>query len=125
MRANGYTHWQEKTRRLRCIGHIINLATQGFMFSVDAEAAEIAYSRADLSQLNDDTDTATYSGSSYHIAEHTLAKHSAVSKLRSLAVALRDDKYNQALRSLLKAFQSALSQCRRFQVRRGGMAGFS
>jgi hypothetical protein len=104
MRANGYTHWQEKTRRLRCIGHIINLATQAFMFSVDAEAAEIAYSRADLSQLNDGTDTASYSGSSYDIAEHALAKHPAASKLRNLAVALRDDKYYQAFKKLARGF---------------------
>jgi hypothetical protein len=93
MRANSYTYWQEKTRRLRYISHIINLAIQAFMFSVDAEAAEIAYSRADLLQLNDGTDIASYSGSSYDIAKHTLAKHLAASKLRNLAVALRDDKY--------------------------------
>ena len=74
------------------------------MFSVDAEAAEIAYSRADLSQLNDGTDTASYSGSNYDIAEHALAKHPAASKLRNLAVALRDDKYYQAFKKLARGF---------------------
>jgi len=102
--ANGYTHWQEKICRLRYIGHIINLATQAFMFSVDVEAAEIAYSRADLSQLNDSTDTASYSGSSYNIAEHALAKHLAASKLRNLAMALRDNKYYQAFKKLARGF---------------------
>jgi hypothetical protein len=32
MRDSGVMNWTEKTRRLRCIGHIINLATQAFMF---------------------------------------------------------------------------------------------
>jgi hypothetical protein len=35
IRAEGINYWTEKTRRLRCISHIINLATQAFMFAVE------------------------------------------------------------------------------------------
>ena len=41
-----------KTRWLRCIGHIINLVIRAFISIDNAEAAEIAYSRAELSQLD-------------------------------------------------------------------------
>ncbi|CAG5137353.1 uncharacterized protein ALTATR162_LOCUS72 [Alternaria atra] len=54
MRTEGITYWTEKTRRLRCIGHIINLATQAFMFATNEEAAELAYERAKLTQLDSD-----------------------------------------------------------------------
>jgi hypothetical protein len=48
MRAEGISYWTEKTRRLRCIGHIINLAIQAFMFATNEEAAELAYERVRL-----------------------------------------------------------------------------
>jgi hypothetical protein len=99
MRAEGINYWTEKTRRLRCISHIVNLATQAFMFATNEEAAELAYERARLSQLESDRDgTESYSGSNYNIAETALVRHLALAKLRSFAVILRDDKFNQALR---------------------------
>jgi predicted enzyme involved in methoxymalonyl-ACP biosynthesis len=56
MRNFDIIDWTEKTRRLRYIGHIINLATQAFMFANDTEAAEIAYARAEISQLDNQLD---------------------------------------------------------------------
>jgi hypothetical protein len=49
MRAKGIDYWTEKTRRLRCISHIINLAIQAFMFVTNEEAAELAYERVRIS----------------------------------------------------------------------------
>jgi hypothetical protein len=40
MHAEGINYWTEKTRRLCCIGHIINLATQVSMFATNKGAAE-------------------------------------------------------------------------------------
>jgi hypothetical protein len=102
MCVEGIEYWTEKTRRLHCIGHVINLATQAFMFATNEEAAELAYGRAKLSQL--ESDTASYSGSNYDIADTALAKHPALVELRSLAVILRDDKSNQAFKRLSKGF---------------------
>jgi hypothetical protein len=73
------------------------------MFATDEEAAELAYERAKLTQL-DSNDTESYSGSNYDIADTALAKHPAVAKLRSLAVILRDDKFNQAFKQLSRSF---------------------
>ncbi|KAI0568828.1 Dimer-Tnp-hAT domain-containing protein, partial [Pyrenophora tritici-repentis] len=104
-RVEGINYWTEKTRRLRCIGHIINLATQAFMFATNEEAAELAYERARLSQLESDRDgTESYSGSNYNIAKTALVRHPALAKLRSFAVILRDDKFNQAFKTLAKGF---------------------
>jgi hypothetical protein len=103
MRAEGISYWTEKTRRLRCIGHIINLATQAFMFATNEEAAELAYERVRLAQLESDG-TESYSGSDYDVADSALIKHPALAKLRSLAVILRDDKFNQAFKRLAKGF---------------------
>jgi hypothetical protein len=103
VRAEGINYWTEKTRRLRCISHIINLATQAFMFATNEEAAELAYERARISQL-DSNGTESYSGSDYDVADTALANHPALAKLRSLAVILRDDKFNQAFKRLSKGF---------------------
>lgn len=103
MRAEGISYWTEKTRRLRCIGHIINLATQAFMFATNEEAAELAYERVRLAQLESDG-TESYSESDYDVADNALVEHPALAKLRSLAVILRDDKFNQAFKRLAKGF---------------------
>jgi hypothetical protein len=102
IRVGGIKYWTKKTRRLRYIGHIINLATQAFMFATNKEAAELAYGRAKLSQL--ESNTTSYSGSNYDITDTALIKHPALAKLRSLAVILRDDKFNQAFKRLSKGF---------------------
>jgi len=110
MRAEGISYWTEKTRRLRCIGHIINLATQVFIFATNKEAAELAYKRAWLLQLESDRDgTESYSSSNYDIADTALARHPALAKLRSFAVILRDDKFSQAFKRLAKGFPECLA----------------
>jgi hypothetical protein len=62
------------------------------MFVTNEEAAELAYKRAKLLQL--ESDTASYSSSNYDITDTALIKHPALIKLRSLVVILRDDKFN-------------------------------
>lgn len=99
MVTRGKTYWTEKTRRLRCIGHIINLATQAFMFSASAEAAEIAYQRAELSQLSD-----AESFVSTEIDERGLCKQPALQKLYKLVVGLRDPKWWQIYKDNARIF---------------------
>ena len=65
------------------------------MFATNKEAAELAYKRVRLSQLESDRDrTESYSGSNYDIVDSALVRHSALAKFRSLAVILQDDKFN-------------------------------
>jgi hypothetical protein len=73
------------------------------MFATNEEAAELAYERARISQL-DSNGTESYSSSDYDVADTALANHPALTKLRSLAVILRDDKFNQAFKRLSKGF---------------------
>ena len=63
------------------------------MFATNEEAADLAYERAKLTQLDSDG-TESYSGTNYDIANTALAKHPAIAKLRSLAVILRNEKFN-------------------------------
>jgi hypothetical protein len=72
------------------------------MFTTNEEAAELAYERAKLSQL--ESDTASYSRSNYDITDTAFIKHPTLAKLRSLVVILRDDKFNQAFKRLSKGF---------------------
>jgi hypothetical protein len=102
MRSLGITNWTEKTRRLRCIGHIINLTTQAFMFSDNDEAAEIAYTRAELSQLDNQLDNESLV--SMEATDGGLVKQPALQKLRALAVTLRDDRFWQAFETIAKSF---------------------
>jgi hypothetical protein len=73
------------------------------MFTTNKEAAKLAYKRAKLTQL-DSNNTESYSSSNYDIIDTALKKHPAVAKLRSLAVILRDDKFNQAFKQLPRSF---------------------
>jgi hypothetical protein len=51
------TNWKPRERRLRCIGHIINLAVQSFFFAKDQEAVELAeedaYANEQLQETSD------------------------------------------------------------------------
>ena len=52
-------NWEPIERRLRCVGHVINLAVQSFLFAKDQEAVELAeediHVDKRLQQLSDDT----------------------------------------------------------------------
>jgi hypothetical protein len=63
------------------------------MFATNKEAAELAYKRAKLTQL-DSNSTESYSSSNYDIADTALANYPTLAKLCSLTVILRDDKFN-------------------------------
>jgi hypothetical protein len=63
------------------------------MLATNNKAAKLAYKRAKLTQL-DSNSTESYSGSNYDITDTTLVNYSALAKLRSLVVILRDDKFN-------------------------------
>jgi hypothetical protein len=102
MRNSGITNWTEKTCRLRCISHIINLATQAFMFADNAEAAEITYTRAELSQLDNQLNNESHV--SMESTDMGLVQQRALLKLKALAVATRDNRFWQAFKSIAKSF---------------------
>ena len=103
IRAEGTNYWTEKTRTLLCTSHIINLATQTFMFAAKKEATELKYERARLSQLESDREgTESDSRSHYNMADTVLVRHPTLAKLLSLAVILRDDKFDQVFEKLVK-----------------------
>jgi hypothetical protein len=78
------------------------------MFATNEEAAELAYERVRLAQL-ESNGTESYSGSNYDVTDSALIKHPTLAKLRSLAVILRNDKFNQAFRRLAKGFSECPS----------------
>ncbi len=41
LREQYQIHWEPKTRRIRCHGHVINLASQAFIFAPDKEAIDL------------------------------------------------------------------------------------
>jgi hypothetical protein len=102
MRNSGITNWTEKTRRLRCIGHIINLATQAFTFADNVEATEIAYTRAEISQLDNELDNESLI--SMESTGCGLVKQPALQKLKALAVAMRDDRFWQAFKTIARSY---------------------
>jgi hypothetical protein len=61
------------------------------MFADNAEAAEIAYTRAELSQSDNQLDNESLV--SMESTDSGLIKQPALQKLRALAAALRDDRF--------------------------------
>jgi hypothetical protein len=49
------TSWSPSERRLRCVGHIINLAVQSFLFARNQDAVKLAIADAEQSQVDIDT----------------------------------------------------------------------
>lgn len=101
MHENGRPDWTESSRRLRCIGHIINLVTKAFITADNAEAAEAAYEEATLLQLDSPSDNESFMSME---AEGGLYKQPVLVKLKALAVMLRKPTYWQAFKNTAKAF---------------------
>lgn len=84
-------NWSARTNRLRCLGHILNLAVQAFLFSKDREAVDYAnqLSRRSASPL------AYIIGELSETEEQGWCTVPPLRKLRELTVALRNTKrYN-------------------------------
>jgi hypothetical protein len=72
------------------------------LFSDNAEAAEIAYTRAELSQLDNQLNNKSLV--SMEATDGGLVKQPVLQKLRALAVTLRDDRFWQAFKTIVKSF---------------------
>jgi hypothetical protein len=72
------------------------------LFSDNTEAAEIAYTRAELSQLDNQLNNESLV--SIEATDGGLVKQPVLQKLRALAVVLRDDRFWQAFKTILKSF---------------------
>jgi hypothetical protein len=57
LRKQGIINWDPKHHRVRCQGHVINLAVQAFLFSKDKEAIEEAIRQAEQDENLDIDDT--------------------------------------------------------------------
>ena len=82
----GITTWVAEFRRLRCIGHTINLPVQTFLFAKDSEAVAIAKERAANSTIPLDDALAELSQTNDKAG---WSRSAPVYKLYRLAVALR------------------------------------
>jgi hypothetical protein len=83
----GITTWQAEFRRLRCIGHTINLPVQTFLFAKDDEAVAIAKERTANSTIPLDDALAELSQTDDKAG---WSRAAPVYKLYRLAVALRN-----------------------------------
>jgi hypothetical protein len=88
--------WQAAYQRLRCLGHIINLATQAFMFAEDQEAVEVATQRAANSDQTIDDSIAALSKTE----AQGWRKAGPLKKLYNLAVALRNLRLHNEFKKL-------------------------
>ena len=85
--ATGITTWTAEFRRLRCIGHTINLPVQTFLFAKDKEALAIAKERAANSTITLDDTIAELSQTDEKAG---WSRSAPVYKVYRLAVALRN-----------------------------------
>lgn len=90
--ANKGIHWPAATNRLRCLGHVLNLAVQAFLFARDPEAVEYASQLSDQTQQPLDEALGALSQSAANGWSTTLP----LQKLREFTVCLRNMKrYNE------------------------------
>src|SRR5204863_2651139 len=50
LKERGYPDWDPQHHRIRCSGHILNLALQAFLYSKDKEAIDEAFRQAQLNE---------------------------------------------------------------------------
>jgi hypothetical protein len=85
-------HWPAATNRLRCLGHVLNLAVQAFLFAKDPDAIEYARQLSDQSQQPLDEALGALSQSASNGWCTTLP----LQKLKEFTVCLRNMKrYNE------------------------------
>lgn len=76
------------------------------MFAENTEAAETAYAHAQLSQLDNQLDNENLV--SMEPTDSGLVKQPALQKLKALAVAMRDDRFWQAFKTIAKSFPEGI-----------------
>lgn len=87
--------WSAATQRLRCLGHIINIATQAFMFAKDPEAVDIAAQRT-ANTLSVEESIASLS----QTQDQGWRRAPALQKLYDFAVDLRTLRYHGEFKRL-------------------------
>lgn len=86
-----FPSWNAVQHRIRCIGHVINLAVQAFLFHKDEEAVEVAIQAAEELQ-REEQHLNTHSEGEYNQDEATQEKWreiGALGKIHNIAVWLR------------------------------------
>ena len=86
-----FPSWNAVQHRIRCIGHVINLAVQAFLFHKDEEAVEVAIQAAEELQ-REEQHLNIYSEGEYNQDEATQEKWreiGALGKIHNIAVWLR------------------------------------
>jgi len=58
--AQSLTNWNPLERRLHCLGHIINIAAQAFLFARNEEAVDYAIQQAGRSSQSIDDELAAF-----------------------------------------------------------------
>lgn len=89
--------WNAATQRLRCLGHILNIATQAFIFAKDAEAVDVAVQHTasiDVSSIEDSI------ASLSQTQEQGWRRCPPLQKLHAFAVDLRTLRYHNEFRDL-------------------------
>jgi hypothetical protein len=100
------TPWQAEQRRLRCVGHIINIAVQAFFFAKDKEAVDLAIQESQRSDASiDDELSQLYQKSD---DDGGFIKVTPLQKILSLCTHLRrsDRQYNTFKRLAGKVIRS-------------------
>ena len=100
------TPWQAVQRRLRCIGHIINIAVQAFFFAKDKEAVNLAIEQSQRSGFSIDDELAQLSAKSDD--NGGFIKITPLQKILSLCTHLRqsDKQFNAFKRMAGKVIRS-------------------
>jgi hypothetical protein len=101
LRERGIQGFDAKQARIRCHGHVVNLAVQAFMFTKDEEAVEIALQQAEEAAENDqDIEIEDSLRERYKKAtEEAWRSMGALGKVHNFAVWVRgsDERYNEFL----------------------------
>jgi hypothetical protein len=98
--GNNLVYLKATSRRLRCLGHIINLAVQAFLFATSQQAVDTALQRVSNSQQSDLSDD-YFVGLTNSELSGSWASSPALEKIYKTAVQLRKSRYFKAFKELL------------------------